>query len=118
MKKRGRALRMSSTEPSVEPESMTSSSQFRYSCASSAGSVSRNAQASLNERMMIVTVGSLIGRLVSQRHGARRDLLQLARRVNGNFSVRRVSQFRIAGHQPEHVRNGLHVGGNFRLIGA
>ena len=34
-------------DPSVEPESITMNSQFRYSWAARAGNVSRNAQASL-----------------------------------------------------------------------
>src|SRR5438874_1772439 len=58
MKWRGLAARIKSTEPSVEPESMTMSSQFRYSCACNAGRVSRNAQPSLYERKMMLTKGS------------------------------------------------------------
>src|SRR5258706_351833 len=58
MKCRGCALRINSTEPSVEPESITISSQFLYSCAFSAGKVSRSAHASLHERTMMLTSGS------------------------------------------------------------
>ena len=60
MKCRGCACRMISWEPSVEPESITINSQFLYSCACTAGNVSRNAHASLNERMMMLTAGSFM----------------------------------------------------------
>src|SRR4051812_29886393 len=58
MKWRGWAFRISSAEPSVEPESITISSQLLYAWVLSAGSVSRNAHASLYERMIMLTNGS------------------------------------------------------------
>src|SRR6185436_4282320 len=51
--------RISSCDPSLDPESITISSQFEYSWACTARNVSPNAHASLNERMMILTIGSL-----------------------------------------------------------
>src|SRR5437016_1733263 len=60
MKWRGAWRRISSTDPSVDPESITISSQRRYSCAWSAGRVSCNAHPSLKERMIMLANGSLI----------------------------------------------------------
>src|SRR5260370_1590986 len=60
MKCRGVWRRISCTDPSVDPESITMSSQRRYPCAWSAGSVSRNAQASLKDRTIMLANGSLI----------------------------------------------------------
>jgi hypothetical protein len=60
MKRRATWRRISSTEPSVDPESIRMSSQRRYSCAWSAGRVSRNAQLSLKDRMMMLAKGSLM----------------------------------------------------------
>src|SRR5258706_5385817 len=77
MKWRGCARQINSTDPSVEPESITINSQFLYSCARSAGRVSRSAQPSLHDLIMMLTNGDSIESL------SQRDI-RLAR---GNHSL-------------------------------
>src|SRR6267378_3564189 len=60
MKCHGPWRRIISTEPSVDPESITMSCQRRYSCAWRAGRVSRNVQPSLKDRIMMLAKGSLM----------------------------------------------------------